>query len=277
MPKMGRDGPAPERLRVDVWTNRKRDPELVEWLWRNPRIAAKKIRELLRAYLAAGADGVGSPPGEPEPITADQSQPEAAPRPLAAQPRAMAGAPRGPGLPSAPAVATAHAPPTVPIAAHSPVAADGHGQATGSSPAQPAAVPPQPKPRAAAQKDVDVRPRPPVAAEPAGENATPAEWPPTARQPAKEAPPTRAHTWDSAVAPVATPTRSPSQPPPPSSPATTSSPSLTPAPASVPAPAPAPEVAPAVSKEPEVNMTPEAIKAREALLKLVRSAPKPGF
>lgn len=269
MPKMGRDGPAPERLRVDVWTNRKRDPELVEWLWRNPRNAAKKIRELLRAYLAAGADGEGSLPGEPKPVTAGQSQAEAPLRPLPAQPRARAGAPRSTGHPSAPAVTATPASPTMPIAAHAPVAVDGPVQATGSSPAQPAAVPAQPKPRAGVQKEVDVPPRPPVAIEAASENVTPAEWPPATRQPAKEAPPMRARTEDPAVAPVATPARSPSQPPPPSSPA--------PAPAPSPAPAPAPEVTPAASKEPEVNMTPEAIKAREALLKLVRSAPRPGF
>lgn len=63
MPKMERNGPAPERLRVQVWTNRNRDPEMVEWLWQNPRHAAGKIRELLRAYLVSEGIAAGPAPG----------------------------------------------------------------------------------------------------------------------------------------------------------------------------------------------------------------------
>lgn len=53
MVKLGRNGPAPARFRVDVRVDARRDPEVVQWLWNNPRSAPKKIRELLRVYVAA--------------------------------------------------------------------------------------------------------------------------------------------------------------------------------------------------------------------------------
>jgi len=53
MSKVSREAPVPGTVRVDLRVNRLRDPGVAEWLWRNPRSSPNKIRELIRAYLAA--------------------------------------------------------------------------------------------------------------------------------------------------------------------------------------------------------------------------------
>lgn len=267
MPKMGREGPAPERLRVDVWTNRKRDPELVEWLWRNPRVAGKIIRELLRAYLAEEGARASSP------VNATASLPPAEATAPAASVAPVPGAP---------------APPR----AEKPVTMSRHDAAPTTAPAPPASSDQTP----ARTPDVRAQPR----SRPDGEAAhpapaqdshvTPAEAPKVSPRQLQQPRETKGPNEASARplpspmarqrAPLPAPAPSPVQEP---------APARAPAPAHVPLSAPPPhppatpprplvEEPPApdqASKVTQVHMTPEAERAKEALMKLVRSAPKP--
>jgi hypothetical protein len=242
MPKMGREGPAPERLRVDVWTNRKRDPELVEWLWRNPRVAGKKIRELLRAYLAE--EGAGAPLAKTATATA-------------------------------PAVA-----PAAPVGAVSPTPErrPPHGAVPTGAPLPPASIEPAPVPK------LDIRDQPQSRPDGAAARPAPAKHLDVAPVEAPKAPP-RPLQQPRETTP---PSEARAQPPPPV--AHQRAPSPAPARETMPASAPPsdpqapppnprpkePPVSDQTSKMTQVHMTPEAVRAKEELMRLVRSAPKPG-
>lgn len=53
MAKLIHSGPVPAAVRVDLRVVTARDPAVAEWLWRQPRRAALRIRELIRAQVFA--------------------------------------------------------------------------------------------------------------------------------------------------------------------------------------------------------------------------------